>query len=134
MSFMCISEEDKLRLPVMVNIGQFRDAVNHLVDLSHEGNGMQCLVVTARTGSGKTFIIPMELLKMWGVMRHYSVCWLFEGRLLSFQAKVVVTQPRRVAAREPSRHTAAYMQVVEGEKVGYSVRFDEKQGPLTKLL
>jgi pre-mRNA-splicing factor ATP-dependent RNA helicase DHX15/PRP43 len=46
---------------------------------------------------------------------------------------VACTQPRRVAAMSVARRVADEMDVVIGEEVGYSIRFEENCGPKTIL-
>ena len=47
--------------------------------------------------------------------------------------KVSCTQPRRVAAMSVAKRVADEMDVVLGEEVGYSIRFEECSGPKTFL-
>lgn len=48
------------------------------------------------------------------------------------QKKIIAcTQPRRVAAMSVARRVADEMDVVLGEEVGYSIRFEECSGPKT---
>ena len=44
---------------------------------------------------------------------------------------IACTQPRRVAAMSVARRVADEMDVVLGEEVGYSIRFEECSGPKT---
>ena len=44
---------------------------------------------------------------------------------------IACTQPRRVAAMSVARRVADEMDVVLGEEVGYSIRFEELTGPKT---
>ena len=46
---------------------------------------------------------------------------------------VACTQPRRVAAMSVARRVAEEMDVILGEEVGYSIRFEELSGPKTKI-
>lgn len=46
---------------------------------------------------------------------------------------VACTQPRRVAAMSVSKRVAEEMDVVLGEEVGYSIRFEDLSGPKTVL-
>jgi ATP-dependent helicase HrpB len=47
--------------------------------------------------------------------------------------KIVMLEPRRVAARAAARHMARLMNEAVGETVGYSVRFDSKVSRKTKI-
>ena len=72
-------------------------------------------VVVAPPGSGKTTRVPPALLD--GGVR---------GRIL-------VLQPRRVAARLAARRIASERGVRLGDEVGYTTRFDRRAGPRTRV-
>lgn len=73
------------------------------------------LVLVAPPGSGKTTRVPPAILDS------------LEG------GRVLVLQPRRVAARLVAERIAAERGVRLGEEVGYSVRFERRAGPDTRL-
>jgi ATP-dependent helicase HrpB len=75
------------------------------------------LVVQAPPGSGKTTVLPLALL---------DEAWAREGR-------IIVLEPRRLAARMAARRMASLLGEAVGETVGYRVRLDSKVGPKTKL-
>ncbi|HNW36424.1 MAG TPA: ATP-dependent helicase HrpB, partial [Candidatus Ozemobacteraceae bacterium] len=75
------------------------------------------LVLTAAPGAGKTTIVPLALL---------DEGWLAGKRLL-------MLQPRRVAALSSARRLAALHGSRLGETIGYQVRFDRRIGPATRL-
>ncbi len=77
-----------------------------------------CLVVRAPTGAGKTTRVPPALLDA-------SVA---AGR------RILLLEPRRVAARAAARRMAAERGGRLGDEVGYQVRFDRQYGPTTRLL
>ncbi len=77
-----------------------------------------CLVVRAPTGAGKTTRVPPALLDA-GVA---------VGR------RVLLLEPRRVAARAAARRMAMERGGRLGDEVGYQVRFDRQYGPQTRLL
>jgi ATP-dependent helicase HrpB len=75
------------------------------------------LVLRAAPGAGKTTRVPLALL---------DADWL-GGR------KIVVLEPRRLAARAAARFMAASRGEAVGETVGYRVRLDSKVGPRTRI-
>src|SRR5699024_6353278 len=70
-------------------------------------------------GTGKTTVVPPALT----------------NRLqnLARDGKVVVTQPRRMAARAAARRLAQLSNTTLGQQVGYTVRGDKKVSPDTKM-
>ncbi|MCW2237800.1 ATP-dependent helicase HrpB [Azospirillum canadense] len=74
-------------------------------------------VLQAPPGAGKTTRVPLALLDQ---------PWL-KGR------KVIVLEPRRLAARAAARRMAAMLGEAVGETVGYRVRLDTKAGPKTRI-
>ncbi|MCA0300854.1 MAG: ATP-dependent helicase HrpB [Proteobacteria bacterium] len=74
-------------------------------------------VLVAPPGAGKTTRVPLALL---------DAPWL-AGR------KIVMQEPRRLAARAAARRMAASLGEAVGETVGYRVRLDTKVGPRTRI-
>ncbi|KAF9192954.1 putative ATP-dependent RNA helicase dhr2 [Haplosporangium sp. Z 767] len=68
-----------------------------------------CVVIVGETGSGKTTQIPQYLLES-GLAAHGTIS---------------VTQPRRVAAINLAKRVAEEVGTPIGQKVGYSIRFDD---------
>lgn len=81
------------------------------------------IVVLGETGSGKTTQIPQYLIGPG--YRHR-----FKNKR---EVKVVVTQPRRVAAISLATRVAEEVGCELGTKVGYTVRFDDCSHPGTAL-
>jgi ATP-dependent helicase HrpB len=75
------------------------------------------LVICAPPGAGKTTRVPPALL----------------DPTLSIGGRVVVLQPRRMAARAAARRIAAERGTSLGEEVGYQVRFDQRISSRTRL-
>jgi ATP-dependent helicase HrpB len=74
-------------------------------------------ILTADTGSGKTTWLPLQLL-------HEP--WL-AGK------KIIMLEPRRVAARAAASRLAHHLGEKPGKTVGYSVRFDSQVSSATRL-
>lgn len=94
-------------LPIQTSLAEVRAC------LARTGN----LVVQAPPGSGKTTILPLALL---------DEAWSTAGR-------IIVLEPRRLAARMAARRMADLLGEAVGETVGYRVRFDTKVGPKTRI-
>ena len=74
-------------------------------------------VLVAPPGAGKTTRVPLALL---------DAPWL-AGR------KIVMQEPRRLAARAAARRMASSLGEQVGETVGYRVRLDTRVGPRTRI-
>lgn len=74
-------------------------------------------VLVAPPGAGKTTRVPLALL---------DAPWLGT-------AKIVMQEPRRLAARAAARRMAQSLGEAVGETVGYRVRLDTKVGPRTRV-
>ncbi|MFL6199798.1 MAG: ATP-dependent helicase HrpB [Thermoanaerobaculia bacterium] len=94
----------KLSLPV-------DEALPELLAALREGNAA---VLIAPTGAGKTTRVPPALLRIGG--------------------RIVMLEPRRIAARAAARRIAEEGGWRLGEEVGYQVRFDRRAGPATRIL
>jgi len=71
-------------------------------------------VLRAEPGSGKTTLVPLALA----------------GQVAG---RVVVAQPRRIAARSAARRMAALLGEKVGGRVGYTVRGESRIGPATRI-
>lgn len=78
----------------------------------------QCHVLVGETGSGKTTQIPQ---------------WCVDFMRYSSNKGVACTQPRRVAAMSVAARVAEEMDVMLGQHVGYSIRFEDCSSPQTLL-
>ena len=79
-----------------------------------EGRGA---VVTAPPGAGKTTLVPPALL---------DVPWL-GGR------RIIMLEPRRLAARAAAHRMASLRGEAVGQTVGYRIRLDTRVGPQTRI-
>ncbi len=78
----------------------------------------QCnAVLQAAPGAGKTTRVPLALL---------DAPWLQHR-------KIIMLEPRRLAARAAARYMAASLGERVGETVGYRVRLDNRVGPATRV-
>lgn len=83
---------------------------------AHLRQGRQAIVV-APPGTGKTTRLPPALL---------GEGWAAAGRIL-------VLEPRRVAARAAAAFVAAGRGEAVGDSIGHAVRFDRRAGPATRI-
>lgn len=109
--------QQRARLPIYKS----RDTL--LYTLEH----FPTIIVVGSTGSGKSTQIPQYL---------YEANWADDGRYLQqliapFNFRVIAcTQPRRVAAASVAKRVAEEVGVTCGDKVGYSIRFDDCSDPV----
>ncbi|MEN6567363.1 MAG: ATP-dependent helicase HrpB [Veillonellales bacterium] len=75
------------------------------------------VVLSASPGAGKTTRVPLALLQE---------PWL-EGK------RILLLEPRRLAARAAARYMAAALGEGVGETVGYRIRLDTRIGPKTRI-
>ena len=75
------------------------------------------VVLTAQPGAGKTTHVPLALL---------NAPWLANQR-------IILLEPRRLAARAAAHRMAATQGEQVGETVGYRIRLDSRIGPTTRI-
>lgn len=75
------------------------------------------VVLAAPPGAGKTTIVPLALLE---------ADWRGDGRIL-------VLEPRRLAARAAAERMAAMLGEASGQTVGYRTRLQSRIGPNTRI-
>src|SRR3954470_2884924 len=78
------------------------------------------LVLVAPPGSGKTTRVPPAVLRA--------------GLLTPENPRLILLQPRRVAARAAANRIAGENGWQVGEEVGYQIRFERRVGPNTRLV
>lgn len=104
---------------VRIELGQVRHHVDLpasacLDDLTEAVSSSSGAIVSAPPGTGKTTLVPPH------------VASLVHGR-------VIVAQPRRIAARAAARRLAAILGEPVGQRVGYSVRGDSQTSAETRI-
>jgi ATP-dependent helicase HrpB len=105
-----LRETDVLQIPLPID-----PVLPELLDaLRRQGN----IVVRAPTGAGKTTRVPPAILDA-GIAKH---------------GRIILLEPRRLAARAAARRIAAERGGRLGDEVGYHVRFDRQCGPHTRIL
>ena len=100
-------KEQRETLPAFKMRNQFLDAVRNY----------QLMIVVGDTGSGKTTQLTQYLAE--------------DG--LANQGMIGCTQPRRVAAMSVAQRVADEVGCRLGEEVGYTIRFEDKSSPATKI-
>lgn len=75
-------------------------------------------VLVAPPGAGKTTLVPLALLDQ---------SWRRDG-------KIILLEPRRLAARAAARRMAQLLGEEPGATVGYAMRMDTRQSAATKIL
>ena len=88
-----------------------------LDDLTAALNASSNAVLVAPPGAGKTTRVPLALL---------DAPWRGDGR-------IIVLEPRRLAARAAARFMAGSLKENVGETVGYRVRMDKKVSAKTRI-
>ncbi|NVJ97879.1 MAG: ATP-dependent helicase HrpB [Alphaproteobacteria bacterium] len=101
----------------MTNIGSPLPIDTVLPELAQTLRDNSFAVLVAAPGAGKTTRVPLYLL---------DAGWRAEGR-------IIMLEPRRIAARAAAHWMAASLGEDVGETVGYRVRLDARVGPKTKI-
>ena len=96
---------------ISLPIDEVLPALRHALTQRHEA------VLEAPPGAGKTTRVPLALL---------NEPWL-AGQ------KIVMLEPRRLAARAAAERLASELGEKVGETVGYRIRLDSKVGPTTRI-
>ncbi|WP_292153884.1 ATP-dependent helicase HrpB [Brevundimonas sp.] len=80
-------------------------------------SGHDAVVLAAPPGAGKTTVVPLALL---------DAPWLARG-------KILVLEPRRLAARAAAERMAAMLGQTAGQTVGYRTRLQSRIGSTTRI-
>ena len=114
-------------LPVVEVLPELRERLSSNPSASDDAG--TCLVLTAPPGTGKTTLVPPLLADVLA-----DVPAAAPGRSLERRpGRVVVTQPRRIAARAAARRLADLLGEEVGGTVGYAVRGERRTGPDTRI-
>ena len=89
------------------------DVLDELIRALHTE---QRVVLCAPPGAGKTTVVPLALLTECG-----------------FDGKIIILEPRRLAARAAAERMAASLSEKVGQTIGYRVRGDTKTSNATKI-
>ena len=88
-------------------------------------------VLQAPPGAGKTTRVPIALLRAWGT-GSAGACPPGPAAA-SPPSRIVMLEPRRLAAVNAARFMAQSLGEEVGQTVGYSIRFDRKVSPATRI-
>lgn len=104
----------------------FGESLRELAEALDAGGRAGTAVVQAPPGTGKTTLVPPLLANtlLAGIVPANGVTG-------GERPRVMVTQPRRVAARSAARRLAALDGSSLGDRVGYTVRGESQAGPAT---
>lgn len=94
-------------LPILEVLNEIRETLN----------SANQLVLQAPPGAGKTTVVPLALL---------NESWLQDQ-------KILMLEPRRIAARNAAERMASLLGEKVGQTVGYRVRFDNKVSEQTRI-
>lgn len=101
----------------MKSDSQLYPVLEVLSDLKEKLRTYGSVILQAPPGAGKSTVLPLELI---------DEPWLAKK-------KIVMLEPRRLAARSVAERMASLLDEAVGQRVGYRVRFDTKVGPDTRI-
>ena len=116
-------------LPVVEVLPELRELLSAAPSASDDAGAGACLVLTAPPGTGKTTLVPPLLADVLTDVPADAPQRAQERR----PGRVIVTQPRRIAARAAARRLADLLGEEVGGTVGYAVRGERRAGPSTRI-
>ena len=114
-------------LPVVEILPELRERLSPTPSASDDAGA--CLVLTAPPGTGKTTLVPPLLADVLTNVPADAPGRAQERR----PGRVIVTQPRRIAARAAARRLADLLGEEVGGPVGYAVRGARRAGPAPRI-
>jgi ATP-dependent helicase HrpB len=106
----------------------FAESLGGLAEALRAGGPAGTAVVQAPPGTGKTTLVPPLLANI-----ASAASGVAPGKTGGRRPRVVVTQPRRVAARSAARRLADLDGSRLGDRIGFSVRGERQSGPNTLI-
>lgn len=110
----------------------FAESLGELADALRAGGPAGTAVVQAPPGTGKTTLVPPLLANIASAAVSGAAGGGEAGRY-GRSPRIVVTQPRRVAARSAARRLADLDGSRLGDRIGFSVRGERQSGPNTLI-
>ena len=114
-------------VPCMLNLGPIRQLGLPVLEIADAVNRQladaACLVVTAPPGAGKSTVLPLTIL-----------AGFVDGDGLGPEgSKIIILEPRRIAARQIAERMAALLGEPVGRTVGYRIRFESRVSSATRI-
>ncbi|WP_081093055.1 ATP-dependent RNA helicase [Actinomyces oris] len=120
-------------LPVVEVLTDLRELLSAAPSASDDAGAGACLVLTAPPGTGKTTLVPPLLADVLTDVLADVLADAPQRAQEHRPGRVVVTQPRRIAARAAARRLADLLGEEVGGTVGYAVRGERRAGPATRI-
>ncbi|AME00177.1 ATP-dependent helicase [Actinomyces oris] len=120
-------------MPVVEVLTDLRELLSAAPSASDDAGAGACLVLTAPPGTGKTTLVPPLLADVLTDVLADVLADAPQRAQEHRPGRVVVTQPRRIAARAAARRLADLLGEEVGGTVGYAVRGERRAGPATRI-
>ena len=90
-------------------------------------------IVTAAPGAGKSTVLPLTILEGLQSLEAPPTTQSLEASPTKDAGKIIVLEPRRVAARQIASRMAWLLGETVGDTVGYRIRFESKVSATTRV-
>ena len=90
-------------------------------------------IVTAAPGAGKSTVLPLTILEGLQSLEAPPTTQSLEASPTKDAGKIIVLEPRRVAARQIASRMAWLLGETVGDTVGYRIRFESKVSAATRV-